>query len=60
MSNEWRIEAKYLLRRGLGVEDISVRLSVPVDDVRKFVRALRLSGRLRVTLFGVNGQVKNA
>ena len=30
----------------------TVALTVPVDDVRQFVRALRLSGRLSVVLFG--------
>ncbi len=50
--NEWRVEAGRMLRKGFGVEDISVALTVPVDDVRQFVRALRLSGRLSVVLFG--------
>lgn len=50
--NEWRIEARRMLRRGLGTEDISVALHVPIDDVRQLVRALRASGRLRETLFG--------
>ena len=52
MCSEWRIDAKKMLREGLGVEDIAIRLSVPVDDVRAFVRALRASGRLSVVLFG--------
>jgi hypothetical protein len=50
--NEWRIEAKRMLRRGYGVEDISVALTVPIDEVRQFVSALRKSGRLSVALFG--------
>ena len=52
MPNEWRNDAKRMLRDGLGVEDIAVKLSVPVDDVRGFVGALRASGRLSVVLFG--------
>jgi len=50
--NEWRVEATQMLRKGLGVEDIAVKLSVPVDDVRQLVSALRKSGRLSVALFG--------
>lgn len=50
--NEWRVEAGRMLRKGYGVEDIAVKLSVPIDDVRQFVSALRLSGRLSVVLFG--------
>ena len=53
--NAWRDEAKRLLRQGYGMEDIGVKLGVPADDVRRFVRALRLSGRLKVVLFGVGG-----
>lgn len=51
-SNEWRIPARRMLRKGLGVEDIAVSLQVPVEDVRQLVRALRASGRLRDVLFG--------
>ena len=50
--NAWRMEADRMLRKGYGVEDIAVALSVPVDDVRQFVSALRKSGRLSVVLFG--------
>jgi hypothetical protein len=50
--NAWRMEAGRMLRQGFGVEDISVKLSVPVEDVRQFVSALRKSGRLSVVLFG--------
>lgn len=50
--NEWRVAASRMLRQGFGVEDISLRLDVPVDDVRQFVQALRKSGRLSVVLFG--------
>ncbi|QDP48435.1 MAG: hypothetical protein Tp118SUR00d2C21406231_51 [Prokaryotic dsDNA virus sp.] len=52
MANEWRIEARKMLRRGLGAEDIAVALQIPQDDVRRLVRALRASGRLRGVLFG--------
>jgi hypothetical protein len=48
----WRMDAGRMLRQGLGVEDIAVKLSVPVADVRQFVSALRKSGRLSVVLFG--------
>jgi hypothetical protein len=48
----WRMEAGRMLRQGLGVEDIAVKLSVPVADVRQFFSALRKSGRLSVVLFG--------
>lgn len=50
--NEWRIDARKMLRRGYGTEDVSVTLHVPIEDVRQLVRALRASGRLRETLFG--------
>jgi len=50
--NAWRMDAGRMLRQGFGVEDISVKLSVPVDEVRQFVSALRKSGRLSVVLFG--------
>jgi hypothetical protein len=50
--NDWRMDAGRMLRQGFGVEDISVKLSVPVEDVRQFVSALRKSGRLSVVLFG--------
>lgn len=52
MGNAWRDQAKELLREGYGVEDISVRLSVDVNDVRQFVDALRASGRLREVVKG--------
>jgi hypothetical protein len=48
----WRMDAGRMLRHGLGVEDIAVKLSVPVEDIRQFVSALRKSGRLSVVLFG--------
>jgi hypothetical protein len=48
----WRMDAGRMLRKGFGVEDISVALKVPVADVRQFVSALRKSGRLSVVLFG--------
>jgi hypothetical protein len=48
----WRMEAGRMLRQGFGVEDIAVKLSVPIADVRQFVSALRKSGRLSVVLFG--------
>lgn len=44
--DEWRWKAKNLLAEGFGVEDVAVKLSVPADDVRKLVRALRNSGRI--------------
>lgn len=36
--NEWRVAASRMLRQGFGVEDISLRLDVPVDDVRQLER----------------------
>jgi hypothetical protein len=42
----WRVQARDMLSDGFGVEDIAVRLSVPVEDVRLLVRALRASGML--------------
>ena len=50
--NAWRMDAGRMLRQGYGVEDIAVKLAVPVADVRQFVTTLRKSGRLSVVLFG--------
>jgi hypothetical protein len=44
--SEWRVPARDLLAEGYGVEDIAVRLSVPVGEVRLLVAALRASGML--------------
>ena len=44
--SEWRVKAKLMIAGGYGVEDVSVRLKVPVDQVRKLVSALRASGEL--------------
>lgn len=50
--NEWRAEAKNMLRQGFGVEDIAIHTGVEASHVRQFVSALRASGRLTDVLFG--------
>ena len=52
LCNEWRISARKMLHDGYGVEDVALRLSISVEDVRRFVAALRASGRLSDVLFG--------
>lgn len=49
-NDNWRCDACAMLGRGLGVEDISVRLAVDVADVRRLVSALRESGQLMTVL----------
>ncbi len=39
-------QTKVLLKRGLGVEDIAVRLGIQVHEVRWRINAWRKSGRL--------------
>lgn len=41
-----------MLGAGLGVEDIALKLDVPVEDVRKLVTALRESDQLEAVLWG--------
>lgn len=48
------LEACSGLRAGLGVEDIAVRLGVPVGVVRDLVAALRARGLLREVIFGLS------
>lgn len=45
---DWRADAVSMLREGFGVEDISIRLNVDLDLVRKLVRAMRANGGLKV------------
>ena len=52
MTNGRGLEACALLRDGLGVEDIALRLGVPVASVRFLVRGLRARGELRAVIFG--------
>lgn len=42
----WRVRSTDLLKAGFGVEDISVKLAVPLADVQFLVRSLRASGKL--------------
>ncbi len=39
-------QTKVLLKRGLGVEDIAVRLGIEVHEVRWRIKAWRKSGRM--------------
>lgn len=50
--SDWRKTASEMLREGYGVEDIAVRTGEDIGNIRRFVAALRMSGRLSVVLFG--------
>jgi hypothetical protein len=58
MGDDWRVKAVRLLREGWGVEDIALLLTIPQDDVRLLVRALRASGRL-AGMFKTDAAPKN-
>lgn len=42
----WQTQVRSLLGKGLGVEDIAIRLNCAADDVRREVSILRQEGRL--------------
>ena len=46
MTNEDRAEIVRMLADGFGVEDITIRLGVDAEDVRRMISAMRISGKL--------------
>lgn len=46
MTNAQRIAIQRLLADGLGVEDITIRLGVDAEEVRRMISAMRISGKL--------------
>lgn len=46
-NSNWQARVRALLREGFGVEDIAVRLSCRVEDVRREVEILRATGELK-------------
>ena len=44
--DKWRADVRYLLRTGLGVEDIAIKIRCPVRFVRAEVQILREEGKL--------------